>query len=269
MFILFILMLGPIQNNFLNGQANFLVLLFSVLFLKYFLLNKNILASFFLAVAISIKLVPLIFILFCLLRKKYLLIILTFTFTLIFSLLPSIFVGHKILDMYKEYLNSFILTKSRSSYLTGHYSMFFTLNGFISYLFPISKNWLWLKFISLILVLIPIIILENFNNKYNIPNCEIWIFNLYLLAILLISPMSETHHLAFLIPSVCLIYLKILFDKNILKYYHNLFISFFICFILGNFFKQGPFYFFSLILLFWTIMRICQSSWNNNQNTIF
>ncbi|MCL1672876.1 glycosyltransferase family 87 protein [Elizabethkingia ursingii] len=60
-FISFIALFAIVQDNFLNGHVNFIVLCFCVLFFKFLRKSKYILSALFLALAISIKVTPLIF----------------------------------------------------------------------------------------------------------------------------------------------------------------------------------------------------------------
>jgi len=62
--LLLIILLNVVQNNFLNGQVNIIVLLLCLIFFHYWEKGESIIAALFLAVAISIKLVPLIFYIF-------------------------------------------------------------------------------------------------------------------------------------------------------------------------------------------------------------
>ena len=252
-FFIVALIFSPIQNHLLNGQANFLVLLFSTLF--FYLYDKNnIFSCLFLAYAISLKIVPLIFLIFLLIEKKYRSIILTivFIFVCVF-VLPYFFAGVKIVDYYSYYLDNFIFN-SFSSVKTVDTSkpMYFTLYGFITNIFPSSRSFgTYLQIVSASSLLLPILYLHYQLLKINVFQRKLLLFSLLSLSILLINPSSQTHHLVFITPSIFLIiiniYKKIDTEKRLLIFYYTLA---FILFWSGNIFKYTPLVFLSLSTLF-------------------
>ncbi len=84
--------------------------------------------------------------------------------------------------------------------------------------------------------------------------------SLLFLSILLISPMSETHHLIFVLPAVCLIFCDFIFSqRNKDRKTIILLLLFIITFWTGNFLKLGIYYFISLLSLY--ILIINNISW--------
>jgi hypothetical protein len=246
--VLFLLLLAPIQNNLVNGQVNLVVLLFCVLFLKYFQSNKAILASIFLSLAIAIKLLPIILFVYVLFRKDYKVILYSLCFVIIFCLLPAIFAGRKIFEFYEYYFNVFLLRGAAKSLPYG--SSHFTLDGLLSNMFPSVAHARWIQIISWLSVIVPLLFVEIRGFRSKNRNSDVWIFSLYMIAMLLLSPLSETHHLVLAFPAICLISLKLLFHERLLLKSTIAFIGFWILFFLGNFFKYGPYYYFSLLILF-------------------
>jgi hypothetical protein len=71
-----------------------------------------------------------------------------------------------------------------------------------------------------------------------------------MLAMLLLSPLSETHHLALAFPAICLVTLKALSFQRPIPKWTIAFAAFWLMFFLGNLNKYGPYYYFSLAILF-------------------
>ncbi len=260
---LFILFFGIVQNNLLNGQVNFLVLFFCVLFLKYFQEDKNILSAFFLAAGVSIKIVPVIFLVFLIFRRRYGTIILTLLFTAALLLLPVIFLGREIYEVYAEYIREFLADGILRVAGRYHSGMFFTLHGFISYIFPALAQYYWIKVVSALIVLLSLMGFEfAFIRQYRgykyendqMPMMNSLFFCLYLIAGLLISPLSEKHHLILLFPALCIIWISWLFKTGKLISVESLFIFLFlVCFYIGQGFKYGPFYFFAVAISYYVV----------------
>jgi hypothetical protein len=247
-----LLIFSPIQNHLLNGQVNFIVLLSCTLFF-YFYEKNNTLSNIFLAFAISLKIFPLIFLLFLLIEKKYLNIIWTIAISFFFVIfLPFLFTGDKLIEYYSYYLNNFIFSSVSANSVSDSGSMYFTLSGFISDLFPGIKAFnIYVKIFSVILILSPIMILHYQLKKINYFQKNIIINSLLSLAILLISPSSQTHHLAFIIPAAFWIITNA-FEKARTgnKSFIYCYIIIFILFWLGSIFKHTPLLFISLAVMF-------------------
>lgn len=192
-----LLMFAILQDNFLNGQVNILLLFLCSLFLKYILEKKIFIASLFLAIPISIKLTPAILIFFLLFQKNFKAIILTSFLTIIFIFgLPFLINGTKSLEYYQYYLDTFILHRTTQ----GN-----EIKGFsLSYIFSlINPN------IAVLLSALSMIVLNFLNEKFSMMETlnvkRVILFSLYLISILLISPMSEGHHLILILPAYLLI----------------------------------------------------------------
>ncbi len=207
-FIPFLILANIIQNNLLNGQVNFIVLLFCVLFLKYYVDSRKSLASVFLSVAIAIKLTPLILISYLIARREFLWAGLTLLFSAFLILgLPYAIAGEKTLDWYSQYIQSFLVHNigSRSEISDG---FAFSITSIANFLLPSISKLISLTIACLISV-VPIIWLQ-LTSPNDTKREQTLHFSLYMLAILLISPMSETHHLINLFPAVSIITLAML-----------------------------------------------------------
>lgn len=246
--LLLIILLNIIQNNFLNGQVNIIVLLLSLIFFHYWKKGETIIAALFLAAAISIKLVPLIFLILVIQRRNYYLLIYTVIYLVIFTMvIPYLFLGNDLFGIYNNYINTLLLKGTSLEVPVD--SMFFTLSGFISYIIPPLKNVIWLKLISVLLVVIALLIFSLKMEDIFYSKNSIVVISLYFLGILLVSPMSETHHLIFILPALT----TIIFSIFNLKFYNKLtkinIIIFSFFYIAGTFYQANPFYFLSIIWL--------------------
>jgi hypothetical protein len=254
LFVLFmtvLLIFCPLQNNLLNGQINFLVLLFCALFFYYFDSN-NLLANLFLAIAISLKILPLVFLLFLLVEKKYkdigLIILISFVFVF---LLPGIFAGTRTIGYYSYYLNHFISESVSNTGSQSTRSIYFTLNGFLTSNFAGLRQYgLYLLIANALIILSPIVYLDVRLSAKNRPGRKLLMFSLYSLSLPLISPVSETHHLIFIIPALFLIIINIYKsrdrERKQFAFYYTLV---FIIFWLGELNKFSPFVFLTLVTL--------------------
>jgi hypothetical protein len=193
-----------IQNNFLNGQVNLIVVALCVLFLRSHLSNRTMAASLFLGAAIAIKLVPVLLIGFLLLRRAFKTAGLSIAFAGLFCLLPVVVVGKSLFTMYADYFSGFVLGNVSGS--SGYSNpFFFSLYGFLKYVSAGALDGTgWMIFsvgvVGLVTVLSHKIVVRN-----NTKAAAVTAFCFYLLAILLVTPMSETHHLAWALPAILVV----------------------------------------------------------------
>jgi len=254
-FFIVLIMFNPIQNHLLNGQVDFLVLLFSTLFFYWYERNK-LLSNLFLAFAIALKIVPLIFLVFLFTEKKYKDIILTIVFSIIcIFILPYLFSGAIIFDYYSYYINNFIFHSFSGYREINSDLMYFTLFGFINHIFNFSTSpALYLQIICAFLIISPIIYSHHRLLKLNVPGRKVIVFSLLSLSILLISPSSQTHHLIFLTPAILLIVINFSAKNEYRVKFILYYISFFILFWLGSVFKYSPLIFLSILTLLFIIV---------------
>ena len=111
LFALFsLLFLNIIQNNFANGQVNFPVLALSILFFKFLHQKKPHTGGLFLATAISLKLTPLLFLVYLLIRREWIAMAWTVFYTFIFVLgLPYLVGGPPVLEYYRGYITQYVV----------------------------------------------------------------------------------------------------------------------------------------------------------------
>jgi len=155
----------------------------------------------------------------------------------------------------------------------------FTLQGAIQFVFSECKGSSWPKYAGLLITIAALFAVDvaSVRSSWRQPHrdatlrgasgkgidasvprgtcaalagSDVWLFCEYLLACLLISPMSETHHLVFVIPAAMLVGAKTWNGRRSAA--RSSFIpvaAFIVCFLLANVFKRTPLYFLSLLIL--------------------
>ena len=83
----------PVKFNIGNGQINHFILLFCSLSLYLYRLNKKNLSALFLAFAISIKLAPLIFLLYFMITKDWQQVLKVLSLTVLIFIVPILLLG--------------------------------------------------------------------------------------------------------------------------------------------------------------------------------
>jgi len=202
-FIPFIILVDVIQNNFLNGQINIIVLFLCILFFKYSLESRRLVASLLLSAAISIKLTPAIFLLYLIIRRDFLSLVLTLVFLAVFIFaLPYAIAGHKTVEWYSQYIQSFLVYNIASR---GEVSDEFgySITAIFSHFFPLIPK--LLSFLLASLVSILPIVWVHFTSQKDERTKQAVLLSLYSIAFLLVTPMTETHHLINLLPAICII----------------------------------------------------------------
>ncbi len=263
---IFLLLLPIIQNDFLNGQINIIILALVLLFLRQEHQNHCVPASLCLSLAILLKLVPSIFFAYLLVRQQWRLIALTFFWILLGCLLPVVFLGFELFSYYSDYFHYLIY--DRLAYQTDiTHSIFLSFEDALSYLFttqsqawvtwPVNFTWLGL-----------VIALDTWQRTKKTLMGDCWMTALYLLSILLISPLSETHHLILCIPAVLWLALQSVSPCHPFRKSNTASIGiYFILFYLGKFEKTGPFLFFSVVVLCLSVIsNLMISVQNSPQN---
>jgi len=238
-----------LQNHFINGQVNLVVMALLVLFFESSRRNEEFKASLFLSMAIAIKLVPMIFVGYLIFRKKIKSIVYVALITPSLMLLPAIVTGKKIIAYYQSYLHGFILDRVgiAGGLNTSHIE--YSLQYFLRKILQHKHESFLIMLFAAFMVCIPIAWQEIEAWKKKDTENNIWIFALYLIAIPLISPMSEKHHLVYLIPILWLSSIALLHRKT--QYFSTkvtLLCMAFVFLTIGKVFQQNELYFIFLCL---------------------
>jgi hypothetical protein len=204
---LWFLLFDPIQNNLLNGQVNFEILLLCMLCLRAFLGRRTVRSTVSLAAAIAVKLTPVLLLGFLAIRRRWAAIVLCLGLTALFVFAPLVFPGAQGGQAYRTYLHSVLLPRLHSEY-PAHRSVRFSLNGVLGALVPGWDQALWRRAVGASLPLLGLAVVEILSRRRRPAGQELWIFCLYLLAQPLVTPLSEVHHLVYAFPAAGLLALR-------------------------------------------------------------
>ncbi|MCI0603632.1 DUF2029 domain-containing protein [bacterium] len=234
--IVLLLFAAPLQSNFLNGQVNALILLLCLSFFYFGAASRKFTAGFFLALAIVIKVMPFVLLGLLLFRKRFKELLYTLFFITLLAILPALIVQGQIAELY----DSFMKTLAHYGNQPVHFEegkKFFSLEAFLAYSCVPGGKWF-----SRIFVLAAIACLELVRLVKKTEDRFYGWFSLYLIVPLLISPFSEIHHFLLCIPAAVL---SLSLRKNELPFV----MMFWIFYLTGHAFEEGPFYFLSLVSL--------------------
>ena len=198
-----LILLNFIQNNLVNAQVNILIIFLCLQFFNFYKKRKYNLAAIFLAMAISIKILPVFILIFLLFRNRYGLALRTILFFLLLLTIPAILIGDKIIAYYIYYFNNIINVHyvRVSSFAKG---MFFNLPSLIGLIYPGSFNGMIIYLFNFIFIVFLFLILFYYYKKLD----DWFLFPILFIGFLFISPISETHHLIFLFPCIMIIILN-------------------------------------------------------------
>jgi hypothetical protein len=260
--MLLLVFLSPLHNHLTNGQINLVVLLCCMLFL-YFLLHQenDPLSAIFLALAISIKIMPIVFAGFLLFRRRYACIACTVLFTILCCLiLPYPFFGSDLWGVYDQYIRILVEQNLNPSASSGIEQYDYSLAGFIEARLvrhpapPVLLSVGTLLLLTLVLELV-----------LNTRKADLWVVNHYFLLMLLLSPVSSPHHLVFLYPAIALWMVTILYEPRQFMVVHSILFALFILLHLCSKGLSRELYFPSLILLegviLWNVKKREKMAW--------
>jgi hypothetical protein len=199
MFLLlfFIVFLAVVQNNLRNGQVNFVVLaLCAAAALPARLKPRATGEALAWALAIVVKLVPLVLAPYFLLRRRWTWLAAAAIALALVALLPGVTLGRAVFDVYEQYWRVFLA----SSLAPRAQPLDFTVAGLIAAVTRTPRT--PMLAVSAAAVVVGWILqadARQLRDEWTRP------FALYMLAIPLVSPQSEVHHLAFMLPAAALV----------------------------------------------------------------
>jgi alpha-1,2-mannosyltransferase len=204
---LWFLLFDPIQNNLLNGQINFQILLLCALSLRAYVGRRTLGSAWPLAAAIAVKLTPALLLGFLAIRRRWNAIVLCLGLSAAFVLAPIVFPGAQGGHAYRNFVHSVLLPRLHSEY-PAHRGVRFSVNGALGALVPAWDQALWRRAVGASLPLLGLAAVEILSRRRRTAGRELWIFGLYLLAQPLITPLSEVHHLVYAVPAAGLLALR-------------------------------------------------------------
>lgn len=238
-----------IQNNVVNGQVNFLVLWLCAMGFQFSRRGRDIPVALAFGAAAAIKLTPLIMLCYLVARRRWLAAGATVLVFLVLCLLPGLVPGVDIGQLYGDYGREFVAAKMNGGTVpAGHVD--FSLAGMLTRagwnLNP-SGPLVFLLLIPGFLMLWDVRALRH-DGSAGTSEHDLRAFSLYLLAPLFVVPMSEIHHLALALPAyVCLVGRA--YSERNWKYW-ILPAASLATYLIGSLtWREGPFYFLSLVLL--------------------
>ena len=198
--IVFVLLAEVLQNNFRNGQVNFIVLAATIAFAWCWTRGRRTLASGWLAVAIAVKVTPAIFLIFLARRRDWRTLVTTIAMTMVLTMaLPAVVAGPRIVNDYREYAREFVGDRvtSASGIIVERrpFSVAGALHRFTAISWPFDAVMLGLG-----VLLITGLVIDRGRPATGQATTALVCF--YLVAMLLATPMSEVHHLAFVLPGL-------------------------------------------------------------------
>jgi hypothetical protein len=240
---LFILLFDSIQNNFLNGQVNFVVLYLCLQFLRDLRAGRESRAAIALGAATALKILPGILLFLLLFRGKFRAAMLSTLWAIGFCLLPWLLVGNRLWDYYATYVQRFL---ARAAWVTDQKAspIFFSVSEFLVCVVPAIGGWEFLRVASAVLVLAVIA------KKAGIEPLNA--FCVFLAAALLISPKSDTHHLVLLYPGAALLSVGWYRNRSSGAAAGGL-LLFWTLYLLGSLWKDSPLTFASIIVLMYSL----------------
>lgn len=198
-----------VHTNVTNGQVNLILLAMCVAAFESDRRRHAGRAGFWLALAIHTKALPAVLLGYLLVRRRWRTLGWCFAFGCAFALLPFLFWGSAAVDIYADYLHQ-LETKVREGTIdNGALTIasdgnieYFTLRGFVATLWPSLSSSTFVQYASVAAIGLTLAVAERARRRTTAADGAA--FALYLAAALLVSPLSEKHHLALLIPALAL-----------------------------------------------------------------
>jgi hypothetical protein len=189
---------AAIQNTLLNGQVNFFVVLCCVLAIAAARKDRDAPAGAWLGAGIALKLMPALLGLFLLVRGRARAIAVGAAVAFVLSILPAVMLGRDAWGAYAEYAREFLLPTLRESPLARQDPLVFSVPGVVHrWIAAAPPRWVD---VSIALAVVGVVAATDIR-RWRPAGHDLAAGAAYLLAIVLVSPKSEVHHLAFVIPA--------------------------------------------------------------------
>jgi alpha-1,2-mannosyltransferase len=185
----------PLQNHLRYGQLNLLLLGLCALFLALQLREREHAGAVSLGSAVALKLTPAVFLLYLGRARRYRAAALAVAWTLLLAVgLPAL-ITSRVLEWYRDgWLPE--VTRLSSGPIVYEWRTRFSLAAVLAELWPRLATMPGLRYAAAAAVLGPVLWVQPRLGRD--PRGVLLLFALYLTAMPLVSPVSETHHLAVL-----------------------------------------------------------------------
>jgi hypothetical protein len=194
---------GIVQNNLLNGQVNLVLLALLVAAVRTSMRTRIAQPAGAVGSAIAVKLTPLAVLPYFVLRRRWGLVTAALAVALALGTIPALWLGPDGLPHAAGFLGRFAGDAFASATFREHQPLTFSVGGVLAVASGLSP--LVASVLGAIGVGVLVLVIEQRGRLAHQGAAAAWTYAAYLVAIPLVSPMSETHHLAFLIPAACLV----------------------------------------------------------------
>ena len=198
--IVCVLLTEILQNNLRNAQINFLVLSCTAAFAWFWLRGRKGVAAVWLAVAIAVKITPGIFLLWLARRRDWRTLGVTTAIVLALTIaVPAVAAGPRIVDDVRGYAETFIGARAAggADMTVEHrpFSIVGAMHRFTGVAWPFDA-----VILGLGVLLVTGLVFDR--GAPTAGTDAAGVVCLYLVAALLATPLSEVHHLAFILPGI-------------------------------------------------------------------
>jgi alpha-1,2-mannosyltransferase len=231
-----------LQNEFVNGQVNAIVLALAVAAVHLGGGRPRVAAPL-LGAAIALKLTPALFLLYWAVERRYRLAAESVLWAIVLILSPAIVAGERVLPMYGTYVREFILARAVSA-APHPQAIFFTPYGFWGWLTGSPPGRALIVASSIGVVLALLLWHAGVRLRSGARRPAAWI---YAAATPLLSPMSEVHHLTMLIPAAVMSAVSVQRRESQLVAIASA--AFVLLVWIGRFDRSGPWYFLSVLVI--------------------
>lgn len=191
----------PVWSNAKLGQTNsifFCLVMISLLMVKR---GRPTIAGVVIAIAAAIKFIPLIILFYAFTRRQFRYVFVGAGIFLLFQVIPAIWYPEIIVDYWQR------TVPLASSHGT---SINISLVNLVEVIFGSERSYLlwFMRTISVLAVLIPIVI------RFNVPYMELHQISLLIVAMAIMGPLVEIHHLVWLILPLWLLLKDLLRERR-------------------------------------------------------
>jgi alpha-1,2-mannosyltransferase len=200
-----------IHANFANGQVNLIMVGMLTAFLVALRNGRDRSAGFWLALAVQTKTVPILLLGLLVVRGRWRAIGWTAVFGIAMTLLPLLAWGTDTIAIYQDWfamidhkLKTYTIDMGAFTIDNAGNREYFTLRGMLATLWPATSPNAIAKYGCIATVLGTTLWFDRSLHARKAPHATLAAFSLWLIAALLIAPMSEKHHLGMMLPAVAL-----------------------------------------------------------------
>ncbi|MCK5942272.1 MAG: DUF2029 domain-containing protein, partial [Planctomycetes bacterium] len=197
-----------VHSNLVNGQVNLILVAMCVAFFEAERRGRHRGAGFLLALAVHTKALPVLLVGYLLVRRRWAAIGWCAGFGVALALAPALFWGADTVEIYRSYVEQLQEKVARGTIDDGAITIassgereYFTLRGLLAVLVPSSSPSQVFKYGCIAVVLAGTFAVDRVMRRADTTAAHAAAFATWLLASLLISPISEKHHLALLFPA--------------------------------------------------------------------